>query len=148
MQKLIGCGALYVVAHLLFGCAANQMAGAPQLGNVPVGASLAKGQLQEIRLLTVDESRATKSYLWISGKGYAKIAGGSGGLYFWGSTTPPQLEIELPVNSCADLLPNPIPPGKALAIVGNGKFLHAQVSGIYVVKFVLDNVSSCELQTR
>src|SRR5438046_10357217 len=128
MQKLIGCGALYVVAHLLFGCAASQMASAPQLGNVPVGASLAKGQLQEIRLLTVDESR--------------------GGLYFWGSTTPPQLEIELPVNSCADLLPNPIPAEKALAIVGNVKFLHAQVSGIYVGKFVLDNVSSCELQTR
>ena len=148
MQKLIGCAALYAVTHLLFGCAANQMAGAPQLGNVPVGASLAKGQLQEIRLLTVDESRPTKSYIWISGKGYAKIAGGSGGFYFWGSTTPPQLEIELPVNSCADLLPNPIPAEKALAIVGNGKFLHAQVSGIYVGKFVLDSISSCEVRTK
>ena len=148
MQKLIGCVALYAVTHLLFGCAADQMASVPQLGNVPVGASLAKGQLQEIRLLTVDELRPTRSYIWISGKGYAKIAGGSGGLYFWRGTTPPQLEIELPVNSCADLLPNPIPPEKALAIVGNGKFLHAQVSGIYVGKFVLDNVSSCELQTR
>src|SRR5437773_10069560 len=117
MQKLIGCGALYVVAHRLFGGAANQMAGAPELGNVPVGASLAKGQLQEIRLLTVDESRATKSYLWISGKGYAKIAGGSGGLYFWGSTTPPQLEIELLCNSCADLLPNAIPAQNQLTFI-------------------------------
>jgi hypothetical protein len=132
MHKLTSYGALYAVTHLLFGCAANQMASLPQ----------------EIRLLTVDESRPTKSYIWISGKGYAKIAGGSGGFYYWGSTTPPQLEIELPVNSCADLLPNPIPAEKALAIVGTGKFLHAQVSGIYVGKFVLDNVSSCELQTR
>src|SRR6267143_2837779 len=148
MQKLITCGALYVVTHLLSGCVANQSASVPQLGSVPVGASLAKGQLQEIRLLTIDESRPTKSYIWISGKGYARIAGGSGGLYSWGSTTPPQLEIELPVNSCADLLSNPIPAEKALAIVGNGKFLRAQVSGIYVGKFVLDNVSSCELQTR
>jgi hypothetical protein len=147
MHKLTRYGALYAVIHLLFGCAANQMASVPQLVNVPVGASLAKGQLQEIRLLTVDESRPTKSYIWISGKGYAIVNGG-GGAYFWNSTTPPQLEIELPVNSCADLLPNPIPAEKALAIVGNGKFLHAQVSGIYVGKFVLDNVSSCELQTR
>jgi hypothetical protein len=51
------------------------------LGSVPVGASLAKGHLQEIRLLTIDESRPTKDYIWLSGKGYAKIAGGSGGLY-------------------------------------------------------------------
>src|SRR5438046_4683576 len=98
MQKLIGCGALYVVAHLLFGCAANQMAGAPQLGNVPVGASLAKGQLQEIRLLTVDESRATKSYLWLSGRGYAKFPAASGGLTFGATTTPPNLEFDFRSN--------------------------------------------------
>jgi len=147
MNKLIGFGVLYLVTHLLSGCAANQSASIPQLGSVPVGASLAKGQLQEIHLLTIDESRPTKDYVWLSGKGYAKVNGGSA-VYFWNSTTPPQLEIELPVNGCADPLPNSIPAEKELTIVGNGKFLGAQVSGTYVGKFALDSISSCELRTK
>src|SRR6266571_3206070 len=73
VRKLTKCSVLCAVAHLLFGCAGNQPSSVPQLGNVPIGASLAKGQLQE---------------------------------------------IELPVSSCAELLPNPIPGGKTLAIVG------------------------------
>jgi hypothetical protein len=117
------------------------------LGNVPIGASLAKGQLQEIHLLSIDESRSLNDNIWISGKGYAKVNGGSG-LYFWNSTTPPQLEIELPVSSCADLLLTPISDGKTLAIVGNGKFLHANMPGMYVGKFVLDNISSCDLRMQ
>src|ERR1044071_9000780 len=91
---------LYLVTHLLSGCAANQLASIPQLGSVPVGASLAKGQPQEIHLLTIDESRPTKDYVWLSGKGYAKVNGVSA-VYFWNSTTPPQLEIELTVKRCA-----------------------------------------------
>ncbi len=147
MYQLIKYGVLCAATHLLFGCATNQSSSVPQLGNVPIGASLAKGQLQEIHLLSIDESRSLKDNIWISGKGYAKVNGGSA-VYFWNSTTPPQLEIELPVSSCAELLPNPIPGGKTLAIVGNGKFLHANMSGIYVGKCVLDNVSSCDLRMR
>lgn len=147
MHKIIRLGVLYVATHYLFGCVANQPARAPQLGKVPIGASLVKGQLQEIRLLTIDESRSEKDLLWISGKGGAKIAGGSG-VYFWNSSTPPQLEIELPLNSCSDLLANPIPAEQALLIVGMGRFLSVQMSGIYVGKFVLDSVSSCELQAK
>jgi hypothetical protein len=152
MHKIIRLGVLYVAALWLFGCAVNQPVPTPtpkpQLGQVPIGASLVKAQLQEIRLLTIDESRSEKDFLWISGKGGAKIAGGSGGFYFWNSTTPPQLEIELPLNSCADLLPNPIPADKALLIVGTGQFLAVQMSGIYVGKFVLTSVVSCELQVK
>ena len=139
---------LCAVAHFLPGCAAKYEGRVPKLGEVPVGASLNKGQVQEIRLLNMDESHPTEDYLWVSGKGYAMVNGGGGGAYFWNSTTPPQLEIELPINSCLDLLSDPIPAGKALAIVGNGKFLHANVSGTYVGKFVLDSISSCELRTR
>jgi len=117
VRKLTKCSVLCAVAHLLFGCAGNQPSSVPQLGNVPIGASLAKGQLQEIHLLSIDESRSLKDNIWISRKGYAKVNGGSA-VYFWNSTTPPQLEIELPVSSCAELLPNPIPGGKTLAIVG------------------------------
>ncbi len=148
MYKLIRLVALFVANQLLFGCAMNQPAHTPQLGKVPVGASLIKGQLQEIRLLTIDESRSESDFIWISGKGGAKIAGGSGGLYFWNSTTPPQLELELPLNSCPDSLANPIPTNKALLIIGIGKFLHTQISEIYVGKFVLESVSSCELQAK
>ena len=147
MQKLIGCVALYVVTHLLSGCSANQSASVPQLGSVPVGTSLAKGQLQEIHLLTIDEWRPTKEHIWLSGKGYAKVNGGSA-RYFWNSTTPPQLEIELPVNGCAGPLPNPVSAETELTIIGNGQFLHAQESGQYIGKFVLDSISSCEVRTK
>jgi hypothetical protein len=152
MDKVTKLRALYAVTHLLIGCAAVQPASeplpAPQLGKIPIGASLIKDQLQEIRLLTIDESRSEKEFLWISGKGGAKIAGGSGGFYFWNSTTPPQLEIELPLNSCTDLIPNPVPVDKALLIVGKGQFLSVQMSGIYAGKFVLNSVVSCELQAK
>ena len=154
MKKTIWFYTLCIAAQLLVGCATDRHAPtptpppAPQLGKVPIGASLTKGQLQEIRLLTIDETRLETDFIWISGKGGAKIAGGSGGFYFWNSTTPPQLEIELPLNSCPDLLPNPIPADKALLIVGTGQFLHAQMSEIYVGKFVFSGVASCELQKK
>src|SRR5258708_12011202 len=104
MNKLIGFGVLYLVTHLLSGCAANESASIPQLGSVPVGASLAKGQLQEIHLLTIDESRPTKDYVWLSGKGYAKVKGGTP-VYFCNPPPPPHLYYELPVTRC----PNPPP---------------------------------------
>src|SRR6266702_1510345 len=81
VRKLTKCSVLCAVAHLLFGCAGNQPSSVPQLGNVPIGASLAKGQLQEIHLLSIDESRSLKDNIWISGKGYAKVNGGSA-VYF------------------------------------------------------------------
>lgn len=145
-------GVACVAVLWLYGCAVNQPmptpAEKPQLGQVPIGASLVKAQPQEIRLLTIDESRSEKYFLWVSGKGGAKIAGGSGGFYFWNSTTPPQLEIELPLNSCSGLLPSPIPADKVLLIVGTGQFLATQISGIYVDKFVLSSVVSCELHAK
>ncbi len=116
----------------------------PGLGQVPVGASLASGQPQEIYLVRLTESRPIANGLWAAGNGYARVNGGSA-LFSWKSTTPSLVELELPTGSCASLLKSrSIPDGLAFRIVGKGHFQSFQVSGDYVGKFVLDSVASCD----
>jgi hypothetical protein len=101
----------------------------------------------EIYLLTLTEKHPVRAGLWAAGEGYAQMEGDR--FYSWGSSTPPRVEVEVPEGGCADLLKSSIPDGKAIRILGEGDYEAIQPApGVYVVKFKLSDIASCESETR
>ena len=120
---------------------------APLAGSAP-----AHGLGQEIVLLSVTETRNLPGTLWFAGKGYALVNGGSAA-YFWQSSTPPQLEIEIRSNDpilsqCESQLKQDVPAGKVFSINGGGSFRGSEISGMYIGVFKLDSLSKCEVAAR
>jgi len=110
---------------------------------------LPTGREQEIVLVSVAKVRLSPGELWLVGKGYARVNGGSAA-YFWESSTPPQLEIKISstdpsLGRCETLVEQGVPTGKVLSIRGGGAFNGRDVAqGI----FELDSLSSCDVYDR
>ena len=124
----------------------------PSSMSPPPGSSLSRGQEQEIVLLSVTEVRNLPGALWFAGKGYATVNGGSSA-YFWQSSTPPQLEIEirsgdLSLRQCESLIRRGIEKGRALSIRGDGSFKGMEVAGAFLGAFRLDSLSKCEIADK
>ena len=118
----------------------------------PAASFLAHGLRQEIVLLSVAEIRNLPGTLWFAGKGYALVNGGSAA-YFWQSSTPPQLEIEIRSNDpilsqCESQLKQAARAGKAFSINGGGSFGGSEISGKHIGVFKLDSLSKCEVAAR
>lgn len=116
------------------------------------GSSLSHGQEQNIVLLSVTEVRNLPDALWFAGKGYAIVNGGSGA-YFWHSSTPPQLEIEIRSSDpflpqCEKLVKRGIEGGKTLSIRGAGSFKGMEVARVFLGAFSLDSLSKCEIADK
>jgi len=100
----------------------------------------------EIHVSTKSEPLTKRDKFRISGNGYAKI--GSNRYFSWKGNTSPNMEVELPLDSCSDILPKPIPAKKEMIIVGRGSVLYGESAGMPFGKFMLDIVTTCGLSSK
>jgi hypothetical protein len=116
--------------------------------SIPPGSSLSDTDLQDIQIISVKEIREPDGKLWLAGKGYAKLNGGSS-VWFWQSSTPPQVEIEITdlnqILTCKEVLEQSKASGKPVSLVGNGHFGGKQVNDNLVGIFQITHVNTCAL---
>jgi hypothetical protein len=117
---------------------------------VPPGTSMKGGQEQIIRLKSIKDFREFEGKFWVAGKGFASINGGSG-TYFWGSSTPPQLEIEVSdksievFNTCEALVAQALSQGQMLFLEGEGYFRNMEQPQGLLGVFKIFKISKCQV---
>lgn len=117
---------------------------------VSPGTSMDGGQKQVIRLKTKKDFREFEGKFWVAGKGFATINGGSGA-YFWGSSTPPQLEIEVSDDSknvldgCKQTVMDKFTDEKMLFLEGEGFFRGMEKPQGFLGVFKMFKISKCEV---
>ena len=111
---------------------------------------------QRIVVLSISATREFPSKVLIVGTGSAIVNDGSA-FYFWNSSTPPRIEIEVSlygsslsvIQALKSAITSEIPKGKAVYLVGKGSFRALEESQIPPPGiFELDSLSQCELVSR
>ena len=118
----------------------------------PPGTSIIEGaQLQKIQFTRISQTRTAPGVYWLAGNGFAMVNGGSSA-YFWNSSTPPVIEVELPSAEieespkCLQAFRGKLSSDTILKLEGAGRFVGAQVRGQFVGAFKLTRLISCKVE--